>query len=108
MIMIADAFDSRARANMEVALERACLLLPAGAEQHENRRYIASRILKCADDGDVTLSGLTDAGGRAAHELCERLRARRFQEPKHTSAEASVRSSKISNDGKGCDGDERG
>jgi len=73
MIMIADTFDSRARANMEVALERACQLLPAGAEQHENRRYIASRILKCADDGNVTLSGLTDAGGRAAHELCERL-----------------------------------
>ncbi len=71
--MIADTFDSRTRANMEVALERACLLLPAGAEQHENRRYIASRILKCAEDGGVTLSGLTDAGGRAAHVLCERL-----------------------------------
>jgi hypothetical protein len=39
--MIADNFDSRTRANMDVALERACALLPAGAEQHENRRYIA-------------------------------------------------------------------
>src|SRR5437763_4990203 len=35
------------------------------------------------------------------------LRARRSQESKHTSAEASVHSSKISNDGKSCDGDER-
>jgi hypothetical protein len=73
MIMIADNFDSRTRANMEVALERACLLLPAGAEQHENRRYVASRILKCAEGGDITLTGLTDAGERGAHELCERL-----------------------------------
>jgi hypothetical protein len=48
-------------------------LLPAGAEQHENRRYIASQILKCAESGDVTLSSLTEAGERAAHELCERL-----------------------------------
>jgi hypothetical protein len=71
--MIAENFDSRTRANMDVALERACQLLPAGAEQHENRRYIASRIVDCAEAGDVTLSGLTEAGERAAHELCERL-----------------------------------
>jgi len=54
--MIADRFDSRTRANMEVALDRACALLPAGAEQHDNRRYIASRILKCAEGGDVTFT----------------------------------------------------
>jgi hypothetical protein len=71
--MIAENFDSRTRANMDVALERACQLLPAGAEQHENRRYIASRIVKCAEGGDVTLSDLTEAGERAARELCERL-----------------------------------
>ena len=71
--MIADNFDSRTRANMEVALDRACALLPAGAEQHDNRRYIASRILKCAEGGDVTLNGLTEAGGSAALELCQRL-----------------------------------
>jgi hypothetical protein len=70
--MIADKFDTRALANMEVALERACKLLPAGAEQHENRRYIASRILKCAEDGDVTLSSLTEVGEHAANELCAR------------------------------------
>jgi hypothetical protein len=68
--MIADNFDSRSRANMDVALERACALLPTGAEQHDNRRYIASRILKCAEGGDLTLSALTEAGERAAHELC--------------------------------------
>jgi hypothetical protein len=33
--MIADSFDSRTLANMEVALDRACRLLHSGAEQHK-------------------------------------------------------------------------
>jgi hypothetical protein len=68
--MIADSFDSRTLATMEVALERACKLLPAGAEQHDCRRYIASRLLKCAEGGDTTLNGLTAAGALAVTELC--------------------------------------
>jgi len=67
--MIADSFDSRTLANMEVALERACMLLPVGAEQHDYRRYIAMRLLKCAKGGDTTLIGLTEAGALAASEL---------------------------------------
>ena len=78
--MIADSFDSRTLANMEVALERACKLLPVGAEQHDHRRYIASRLLTCADRGDTTLSGLTEAGARAASELC--ARAARAKSPR--------------------------
>jgi hypothetical protein len=70
--MIADRFDSRTLANMEFALERACKLLPVGAEQHDYRRYIASRLLKCAEGGDTTLSGLTEAGALAVTELCAR------------------------------------
>jgi hypothetical protein len=70
--MIADSFDSRTLANMEVALERACKLLPIGAEQHDHRRCIASRLLNCAEGGDTTLSGLTEAGALAASELCTR------------------------------------
>ena len=63
--LIAERFDSRTLANMEVALDRACKILPAGSERHEARRHIASRILQCANGGDVTLGGLTEAG-RAA------------------------------------------
>jgi hypothetical protein len=70
--MIADSFDSRTLANMEVALERACKLLPVGAEQHDHRRYIAGKLLGCAERGDTTLGGLTDAGALAASELCAR------------------------------------
>jgi hypothetical protein len=68
--MIAQSFDSRTLAIMEVALERACKSLSTGAEEHEARRHIASRILECAEGGDKTLGGLTRAGCVAATELC--------------------------------------
>ena len=41
--MIADSFDSRTLARMEVALDRACKLLDTGAEQHKTRRHIAGK-----------------------------------------------------------------
>jgi len=68
--MIAESFDSRTLANMEVALERACKTLLAGAEAHWARRHIASKILACAEHSDKTLGGLTNAGRVAATELC--------------------------------------
>jgi hypothetical protein len=67
--MIADSFDSRTLANMEVALERACEALAVGREEHPARRHIASEILACAKGGDETLEGLTEAGLVAATEL---------------------------------------
>lgn len=66
--MIADKFDSRTLANMEVALERACKTLPSG-EEHAARRHIARKILNCARKGNVTLKALTEAGQIAASEL---------------------------------------
>ncbi len=68
--MIAKRFDPRTLANMEVALERACKILSVRAEEHGVRRHIASKILECAEGGDKTLGGLTDAGRVAATELC--------------------------------------
>ena len=41
-MMIAESFDPRTLANMEVALERACKALPLGSEQHEARRQANS------------------------------------------------------------------
>jgi hypothetical protein len=69
-MMIAEVFDQRTPAIMEAALERACKGLATGSEQHDARRHIASKILECAESGDKTLSGLTDAGRAAASELC--------------------------------------
>jgi hypothetical protein len=68
-VTIAESFDSRALANMEVALERACKGLSTGAEDHRVRRRIAKKILKCAEGGDTTLAGLTVAARAAATEL---------------------------------------
>ena len=69
-MLIADSFDSRTLANMEAALERACKLLAAGSDHYDARRHIATRILQCAESGDKTLGGLTEAGFAAATELC--------------------------------------
>lgn len=69
-MLIAERFDARTLSNMEIALERACEVLPAGNEQHDARRHIASKIVECAQRGDRTLGGLTEAGRVAASELC--------------------------------------
>jgi len=63
-------FDSRTLADMEVALEHACRALSSG-EEHAARRHIASKILKCARKGNVTLRAFTEAGQIAASELSQ-------------------------------------
>jgi hypothetical protein len=67
--MITDTFDRRTIAKMEVALERACLLLPACSEEHNARRIIASKIIECANRGETSLSRLTEVGYAAAMQL---------------------------------------
>ena len=67
--MITESFNSRTMANMEVALERACLLLPVGSEKHRARRIIASKIIECANRGDTALGRLTEAGYAAVMQL---------------------------------------
>lgn len=64
--MIADNFDERTIANMEVALERACERFPKQLTTHEARKRIAARILQRAARGERTLKGLTDAAIAAA------------------------------------------
>jgi hypothetical protein len=84
MRMITEHFNPRTVANMEVALERASRLLKKNSEQHEYRRYIASKILRRAERGDTTLEGLTEAGSAAAREL--RIRAKPDRSPRKASA----------------------
>jgi len=67
--MITDAFNRRTIANMEVALDRACLLLPTDGEKHRARRIIADKIIECANRGETSLSRLTEAGYAAAMQL---------------------------------------
>ena len=78
--MITDAFDRRTIAKMEVALERACLLLPTGGEKHRARRIIAGKIIECANRGETSLSRLTEAGYAAAMQLSSSAQSVRKKE----------------------------
>jgi hypothetical protein len=69
--VISESFDRRTLSKMEIALERACLILPAGCDKHEVRRIIAGKILECAHRGDKTLSDLTAAGYAAVTQLSD-------------------------------------
>ncbi|MVT71031.1 hypothetical protein GPL21_38980 [Bradyrhizobium pachyrhizi] len=64
-MLTTNRFDSRTLANMDVALKSACQHLSKGTDDHKTRRYIARRTIKCADRGDRTLGGLTEAGQAA-------------------------------------------
>jgi hypothetical protein len=70
-LLIAERFDPRTLANMEVALERACANV-SGGEKHRARRHIAARIARCARMGHRTLAALSQAGQIAAAELRQR------------------------------------
>jgi hypothetical protein len=59
-----DEFDTRTRANMEVALDRVCSRRSSG-EDHKVRKLVAKHILRCAQNGQTTLSALTAAGESA-------------------------------------------
>ena len=76
--MISESFDSRTLAKMEIALDRACLILPAGSDMHRIRRIIAGKILECAHRGEKTLSGLTAAGYAAATQLIYTMERKRM------------------------------
>jgi hypothetical protein len=75
--VLSEIFDPGTLSKMERALDRACLILPAGSEDHRIRRLIAGKILECAHRGDITLSGLTAAGYTAVNQLGETQKATR-------------------------------
>jgi hypothetical protein len=67
-MLIEGAFDSRALANMNIALERVCDKA-IGGEKHSVRKRVARQIVKCARSGKTTLGDLTAAGRRALIEV---------------------------------------
>jgi len=62
--MIADGFDSRTLACMQIALERVCRGRPGG-DSPELRKLIAESIILCAKGGKTGLGQLADAGERS-------------------------------------------
>ncbi|HET7889139.1 MAG TPA: hypothetical protein VFL62_23165 [Bradyrhizobium sp.] len=67
-MLIEGAFDSRALANMNIALDRVCEKI-ANGEKHMVRKRVAKQIIKCARSGRTTLGDLTAAGRRALIEV---------------------------------------
>ena len=68
-MIITESFDRRTLAAMETALDRACEGLGVASEQHDARRYIASKILECALRGERTRGALAEAGRVAAMQV---------------------------------------
>jgi hypothetical protein len=70
--MIVDEFGDRTKANMKVALIRACERLGSnGHAYHQPRSYVARKLLDCAHGGHHTLGALTKTGTAAATETDE-------------------------------------
>lgn len=60
-----DVISERVRANMEVALDRACRFLAACDDTHENRKRVAQSLIECVRAGHTNLGDLTAAARRA-------------------------------------------
>lgn len=67
-MLIEGAFDSRALANMNIALDCVCENV-ANGQKHTVRKRVARQIIKCARSGNTTLGDLTAAGRRALIEV---------------------------------------
>ena len=68
-MLLKEEFGERAIANMDVALERACKLMPDVLVSHAARKFVAEKIVHCAKTHTQTLGGLTEAVRRAVAEL---------------------------------------
>jgi hypothetical protein len=68
-MMTEEHFGGRVFADMEVALRRACDRLPRGSDDYEARKFIAMKILECAQAGRTTLGDMTAVGQRAVAAL---------------------------------------
>ena len=68
-LLVTESFDKRAILEMEIALTKACEVLPRELDNHENRSFIAKKILKRVNSGERTYGGMVCAGMAAVEEL---------------------------------------
>jgi hypothetical protein len=71
---IMSEFRDRIQANMDVTLEQVCRELPNGG-CHEERKYIAERMIECARGGGTTLGELDAVARRALLNLTQKRSA---------------------------------
>jgi hypothetical protein len=63
--------NQRAQTDMDVVLELVCRELPHGGH-HEERKYVAERLIGCAGSGRTTLADLQTVARRALLALPHR------------------------------------
>jgi hypothetical protein len=63
--------DDRTRANLDVALEEVCRVMPHGGN-HAVRKKIAAKLLKSARQGNTTLGGLSEVARKALEDVVVR------------------------------------
>jgi hypothetical protein len=68
-MMICESFDQSAINNMSIALARACRNIPVEVRTHQDRLFVAKRILEFAQGGNTRLGDLTAVGVQAVNEL---------------------------------------
>jgi hypothetical protein len=66
--LLSDLNERRTQTDMDVVLEIVCRELPHGG-RHEQRKYIAERLIKCARSGLTTLKDLQIVARRALLDL---------------------------------------
>jgi hypothetical protein len=71
--LVTEAFGNRAVSEMEMALQKACQVLPPELDSHENRCFIARQILARVDGGERTFGGMVSAGMAAVERLRRQL-----------------------------------
>ena len=66
--LLSDLNQRRTQTDMDAVLELVCRELPHGG-RHEERKYIAERLIKCARSGRTTLEDLQIVARRALLDL---------------------------------------
>ncbi len=67
--LIVESFDNSVRFNMEMALDKACQLLPPKLNNHDFRRMIAVKIAEQVRDGQCSAETINLAATKAVEDL---------------------------------------
>lgn len=60
--------NARTLARMDLALEQACSVFPHGGD-HEQRKYVAAKMILSAINGNTTFDGLSEVACHAVEQL---------------------------------------
>ncbi|MEZ0221866.1 hypothetical protein [Tardiphaga sp. 619_E2_N8_5] len=70
--LVAQMVDKQTILEMEIALTKACEVLPRELDSHKNRCFVAKKILKRVNAGERTFGGMVSAGMGAVETLRRR------------------------------------